>query len=92
MAKHYVARTVTENPGYMQAQIKVPADVTLHAGHVVVAETLDASLYGNYSVYAPTQVANADKEGIGLVLDGGVETLKEGGRRDGQPDGREDTF
>ena len=38
---HYVARTVTENPGYMQAQIRVPASVTLHAGQVVVAENLD---------------------------------------------------
>ena len=35
------ARTVTENPAYMQAQIKVPAGETYHAGQVVVAETLD---------------------------------------------------
>ena len=92
MAKHYVARTVTENPGYMQAQIKVPADVTLHAGHVVVAETLNASLYGNYSVYAPTQVVDADKEDIALILDGGFETLEDGRRPDGQPDYTQYTF
>ena len=34
---NYIARTVTENPAYMQAQIKVPAGETYHAGQVVVA-------------------------------------------------------
>lgn len=92
MAKHYVSRTVTENPGYMQAQIRVPADVKLHAGQVVVAETLDAALRGNYSVYAPTQVADATKEDVALILDGGFETLADGRRPDGQPDYTQYTF
>jgi hypothetical protein len=87
MAKHYIARTVTENPGYMQAKIRVPADVTLHAGQVVVAETLDAALgYGNWDVYAPTQVADATKESIAVILDGGFETLADGRRPDGNAD------
>ena len=87
MAKHYIARAVTENPGYMQAQIKVPANVELHAGEVVVAEELDADLgYGNWSVYAPTQVANIATENIAIILDGGLETLADGRRPDGQPD------
>lgn len=92
MAKHYVSRTVTENPGYMQAQIRVPANVKLHAGQVVVAEALDAALRGNYSVYAPTQVANATKEDVALILDGGFETLADGRRPDGQPDYTQYTF
>lgn len=92
MAKHYVSRTVTENPGYMQAQIRVPANVSLHAGQVVVAETLDAALRGNYSVYAPTQVADAAKEDVALILDGGFETLADGRRPDGQPDYTQYTF
>lgn len=88
MAKHYIARTVTENPGYMQAKIRVPAaDVTLHAGQVVVAETLDAALgYGNWDVYAPTQVEDATKESIAVILDGGFETLADGRRPDGNAD------
>lgn len=90
---HYVARTVTENPAYMQAQIRVPASVTLHAGQVVVAENLDAGLgNGNYSVYAPTQVANAAAEDVALILDGGFETLADGRRPDGQPDYTQYTF
>ena len=92
MAKHYVSRTVTENPGYMQAQIRVPANVKLHAGQVVVAEALDAALRGNYSVYAPTQVADATKEDVALILDGGFETLADGRRPDGQPDYTQYTF
>lgn len=87
MAKHYIARAVTENPGYMQAQIVVPAGVTLHAGEVVVAEELAANLgLDNYSVYEPTQVKDADKENVALILNGGFETLEDGRRPDGQPD------
>lgn len=87
MAKHYIARAVTENPGYMQAKIAVPAGVTLHAGEVVVAEALDANLgYGNWDVYTPAQVTDAAKENVALILNGGVETLADGRRPDGQPD------
>lgn len=84
--KHYVSRTVTENPGYMQADIKVPAGVTLHAGQVVVAETLDATIPDNYRVYAPTQVADATKENVAIILNGGFEELPDGRLPAGQPD------
>lgn len=84
---NYVCRTVTENPGYMQAKINVPVGATLHAGDVVVAETLDASLgYGNWDVYAPKQVADIEAEDIAIILDGGFETLSDGRRPDGNPD------
>ena len=63
MAKHFIGQTSTENPGYMQAEIRVPANNTLHAGQVVVAETLDASLGSkNLGVYAPTKGADATKD------------------------------
>ena len=83
---NYIARTVTENPAYMQAQIKVPAGETYHAGQVVVAETLDNSIRGNLSVYAPTKVADITKEDIAIILNNGFETLTDGRRPDGQPD------
>lgn len=87
MAKHYVARAVTENPGYMQAKITVPAGVTLHAGEVVVAEELDANLgFGNWDVYTPAQVTDAAKQDVALILNGGFETLADGRRPEGQPD------
>nr|DAZ37724.1 MAG TPA: hypothetical protein [Caudoviricetes sp.] len=92
MAKHYVCRAVTENPSYMQAQIKVPAADELHAGLVVVAETLDATINGNLSVYAPTKVADITKDDLAIVLDGGFETLSDGRRPDGQPDYTQYTF
>lgn len=83
---NYIARTVTENPAYMQAQIKVPAGETYHAGQVVVAEALDNSIRGNLSVYAPTKVADITKEDIAIILNNGFETLTDGRRPDGQPD------
>ena len=92
MAKHYVCRAVTENPSYMQAQIKVPAADELHAGLVVVAENLDASIRGNLSVYAPTKVADITKDNLAIILDGGFETLSDGRRPDGQPDYTQYTF
>ena len=87
MAKHFIGQTATENPGYMQAQIRVPAAEELHAGQVVVAETLDASLGSkNLGVYAPTKVADATKDSIALVLNNGFETMADGRRPNGQPD------
>ncbi len=90
---NYIARTVTENPAYMQAKVRVPAGKTYHAGNVVVAEALDTGLgYGNWDVYAPTTVADITKEDIVLVLNNGFETLKDGRRPDGQPDYTQYTF
>ncbi len=86
--KHYIARTVSENPGYMQAQIVVPASTELYAGQVVVAETLDAGIknYGNWDVYTAEQVTDAATQNIAIVLNGTFETLPDGRRPDGQPD------
>ena len=71
---NYVARTVTENPAYMQAKLRVPAGKSYHAGNVLVAEELDTALgYGNW-------------DDIVLVLNNGFETLTDGRRPDGQPD------
>lgn len=90
---NYIARTVTENPAYMQAKVRVPAGKTYHAGNVVVAEALDTGLgYGNWDVYAPTTVEDITKEDIVLVLNNGFETLADGRRPDGQPDYTQYTF
>ena len=86
MAKHYIGQTVTENPAYMQAKVRVPAAVTLVAGNIVVAEELDTTLKGNVDVYSPKQVANATKEDVAIILNNGFETLADGRRPDGQPD------
>ena len=87
MAKHYVARTVTKTPDYMQAKIVVPAAEVLHAGQVVVAEELDASLgYGNWDVYTAAKVSDETKNNVAIILNGGFETLSDGRRPDGQPD------
>ena len=87
MVKHYVARTVTKTPDYMQAKIVVPAAEVLHAGQVVVAEELDASLgYGNWDVYTAAKVSDETKNNVAIILNGGFETLSDGRRPDGNPD------
>ena len=92
---HYVARTITENPGYMQAKVCVPASELngMHAGQVVVAENLDTKLgNGNYDVYVPEKVQDATKQNIAIILDGGFETLADGRRPDGNSDYTQYTF
>lgn len=86
MAKHYIGQTVTENPGYMQAKVKVPAATTLVAGNVVVAEELDTGIRGNLDVYSPAQVTDATKQDVAIILNNGFETLSDGRRPNGQPD------
>lgn len=84
---NYVAKTVTENPGYMQADVIVPADTKLHAGQVVVAETLDSTLgYGNWKTYTAEQVSDITSDSIAIILNGTFETLDDGRRPKGQPD------
>lgn len=86
MAKHYIGQTVSENPAYMQADVRVPAAVTLVAGNVVVAEELDTTLRENTRVYSPKKVADATKEDIALILNNGFEKLSDGRLPAGQPD------
>ncbi len=90
---NYICRPLTEVPDYLVANVTVPAGVSLHAGQVVVANTLDASISGNYSVYAATQPATANlKTQMAIVINGGFEQLPDGRRPDGQPDYTQYTF
>ena len=91
MAKHYLARTVTENPSYMQAALKVQAGTTEVAGNIFVAEKLDNAVKGaegdrNLMVYTPEAITDITKQDIVLVLNNGFETLTDGRRPEGQPD------
>lgn len=85
---HYVCRNVTELPAYMFANVKVPAALTagLYAGEVVVADALDSTLYGNYSVYTPAQATDVTKADLAIVLNGNFEEMKDGRRPEGNPD------
>ena len=44
MAKHYLCKTVTELPAYMQAQFRVQEGTQMHTGDVYLAETLDTNM------------------------------------------------
>ena len=85
--EHYICRTVTELPGYMQANFRVPEGTQVYAGEIYMAKTLDTDLgYGNWSVYLPEVIEDVSKEVPAIVLNGGFETLNDGRRPDGQPD------
>lgn len=68
------------------AKITVPAG-GLHAGQVVVADTLDNTIAGNIEVYTATQpaTANLGSNFVALVVNDGFETLEDGRRPAGQP-------
>ncbi len=84
---NYLCRTVTELPGYMQANFSVPEGTQMYAGEVYMAKTLDIDLgYGNWSVYLPEVIEDISKEVPAIVLNGGFETLNDGRRPDGNPD------
>ena len=58
--KHYICRTTTELPGYMQAQINITGDELIAAGYVFDANELE-DVSGNISVYE--LIPGAYKEG-----------------------------
>lgn len=91
--EHYICRTVTELPGYMQANFRVPEGTQVYAGEIYMAKTLDTDLgYGNWSVYLPEVIEDVSKEVPAIVLNGGFETLNDGRRPDGNPDYTTYTF
>ena len=83
---NYVCRLANSVPDTYLAKIRVAAGTTLRAGNVILAESLDAAISGNYEVYVPGTVADITAEEICLVLNGGFETLADGRRPEGQPD------
>lgn len=83
--EHYICRTVTENPGYIQAQLRVPENTEIVAGEVFKAEYLDDSIYGNYTVYLPELMESVEDEPA-IVINNGFETMNDGRRPNGQPD------
>ena len=83
--EHYICRTVTENPGYIQAQFRVPENTEIVAGEVFKAEYLDDSIYGNYTVYLPELMESVEDEPA-IVINNGFETMNDGRRPNGQPD------
>ena len=83
--EHYICRMVTENPGYIQAQLRVPENTEIVAGEVFKAEYLDDSIYGNYTVYLPELMESVEDEPA-IVINNGFETMNDGRRPNGQPD------
>lgn len=91
--EHYVCRTITELPSYMQTLFRVPQGEIITAGQVFAAEELDAELGNkNWSVFVPEFLSDTEVQIPSIVLDGGFETLPDNRRPDGQPDYTEYAF
>ena len=89
--EHYICRTITELPGYIQAQFRVPENTEIVAGEVFNAEELYNNTYGNYTVYLPTLMEDVNDEPA-IIINNSFETLNDGRRPDGQPDYTQYTF
>ena len=85
---NYIAQCITPKVASEHiAKIVVPTG-GLHAGQVVVADTLDNTIAGNIEVFTATKpvTANLGSEFVAIVLNDGFETLSDGRRPAGQPD------
>lgn len=88
MANQRLCYTMTKVPDHYVSVVKVPEATTLLPGQMVVAETIDAAIAGNFQVRVPSAPTadNIKTEIVGVVVNGGFETLPDGRRPDGQPD------
>lgn len=88
MANHYIGNCITPKIASSHiAKVTVPA-TGLKAGQCVIADTLDATIAGNYEVYVAKQ-PDADtltSGNLAIVLNGGFEKLSDGRMPEGQPD------
>jgi len=90
---NYIARPLTDVPDYLVKTIIVPASTTLYAGQIVLLNSLDTSITGNFSVFSATQIATATLgQPVGIVINGGFEKLSDGRRPEGQPDYTQYTY
>ena len=85
MKKHYICRTTTELPSYMQAQINISGNDTIAAGYVFNADELEDS-YGNVSVYELTKITDTANQTPAILLNNGIEELKDKRRPKGNSD------
>ena len=84
---NYIAQCITPRVSSDHiAKITVPAG-GLKAGQVVIADTLDAAITGNYEVFTATQPTEdkLSSKSVGIVLNDGFETMSDGRRPNGQP-------
>ena len=91
---NYVSQVLTPRLSTTHiAKISVPSG-GLKAGQVVIADTLQSGIAGNYEVFSATQPATAtvNSNNLAIVINGGIETLADGRRPAGQPDYYQYTF
>lgn len=82
-----LCRPVTEVPEYAVLNVRVPSGKTYYAGDILLVESLDTDLVGNFSVFTPVEPATANLgKQMAIVINGGFEQLSDGRRPEGQPD------
>lgn len=91
---NYIAQCITPRVSSEHiAKVTVP-NGGLKAGQVVIADTIDAAIAGNYEVFTATQPAagNLGSKAVGIVVNDGFETLSDGRRPEGQANYYEYTY
>lgn len=79
---------MTKVPDHYVSVIRVPANTTIYPGQMVVADSVDNGIPDNFQVRVPSAPTadNVKTSIVGIVVNGGFETLPDGRRPDGQPD------
>ncbi|MEG0835770.1 MAG: hypothetical protein RR413_10040 [Christensenellaceae bacterium] len=90
---NYVCYPMTQIPEMHVAHVTAPAG-GITAGSVVVIDTIDNAIAGNFTqfVATATTAANIKTNRIGIVINGGFEQLPDGRRPAGQPDFTQYTY
>lgn len=82
-----LCRPVTAVPDYAVLNVSVPTGKTYYAGDVLLVESLDTGISGNWSVFTPVEPATANLgKQMAIVINDGFEKLADGRRPEGQPD------
>lgn len=85
---NYIGNCITPKLGSRHiAKVLVPTG-GLKAGQLVICDTINTTIAGNFEVYTATQPTTAalGTKHLAIVINGGVETLSDGRRPAGQPD------
>lgn len=84
---NYIAQCITPRLSSEHiAKVTAPAG-GLKAGQVVIADTIDAAIAGNYEVFTAAKPAagTLGSKAVGIVINDGFETMSDGRRPNGQP-------
>lgn len=86
--KQKICYPMTKVPDHYVSVVCVPDGKTLYPGNMVVADTIDDAIDGNFQVRVPAEPTTESMKTaiVGVVINGGFEEMADGRRPAGNPD------